>query len=252
MKWYKVLFHDNLTWYNIISCCCLTRWSSPPLGRIELRHGGPQFIAISILFRHPGSAPAAQCTWHSCRDTLHLTLLDCHIQKALKWNPHRSYPPNHIVNGMDSTHVQHRAISNDNLMKGFMWNDFFIRFVSAAMPPREHNGERMEETVHLPYVAGVSERTDDHPIHWGDTRILQLASWTMELVIKEAICIQLTESLYFNCDSSCDIPDCWIAMYRKLRGGTRTGHIHPTALYSIHAQRRAVTNNTCRQALKQI
>ena len=49
----------------------------------------------------------------------------------------------------------------DHLMKVFMGNGypwFFIRSASAA---REHDGEMEEErppTVHLPYVAGVSER----------------------------------------------------------------------------------------------
>ena len=32
--------------------------------------------------------------------------------------------------------------------------------------------------------------TEDHPIRWGDTRILQHASRSMELVVKEAICIR--------------------------------------------------------------
>ena len=38
---------------------------------------------------------------------------------------------------------------------------------------------------------------EDHPIGWDDTRILQHASRTMELVVKEAICIR-TVSLRFG------------------------------------------------------
>ena len=51
----------------------------------------------------------------------------------------------------------------NHLMKAFMGNGYlcsFIHSVSAAKPLREHDGEREEErppTVHLPYVAGVSE-----------------------------------------------------------------------------------------------
>ena len=69
----------------------------------------------------------------------------------------------------------------------------------------------------------------DHPIRWEDTRILQHASRTMELVVKETICIRTTpESSHFNRDGDYNIPDCWITAYRKLRGGTSTGHTHPT------------------------
>ena len=52
----------------------------------------------------------------------------------------------------------------DHLMKAFVGNGYpwsLIRSASATKPPRERDGEREEErtpTVHLPYVAGVSER----------------------------------------------------------------------------------------------
>ena len=47
-------------------------------------------------------------------------------------------------------------------------------------------------------------------------------------VMKEAICIRTTpESSHFNCDGRYDIPDCWIATYRKLRGETRAGRTYP-------------------------
>ena len=52
--------------------------------------------------------------------------------------------------------------------------------------------------------------TKDHPICWGDTRILQHASRTMKLVVKEAICIQTTpESSHFSRNGGYDIPNCW-------------------------------------------
>ena len=51
----------------------------------------------------------------------------------------------------------------------------------------------------------------------------------MELVVKEAICIWMTpESLHFNRNGRYNISDCWIAKYRKLRGGTHTGCTHLT------------------------
>ena len=199
----------------------------------------------------------------------------------------------------------------NHLTKALMGNGYprsFIRSASAAKPPRERDEEREEErppTVHLPYIAGVSEQIrrvckdfniravfrsgptlrslltkikdplpmekqvnvykvpcacgkayngestrqletrqkehkdacikgftdklaitehawmEDHPIHWDDKSILQRASRTMELVIKEALCIRMTpESSYFNRDDGYDIPHCWITTYKKLRGGT--------------------------------
>ena len=51
--------------------------------------------------------------------------------------------------------------------------------------------------------------TKDHPIHWEDTRTLQHATRTMELVMKEAIYTQTApESSHFNRDGGYDIPDC--------------------------------------------
>ena len=69
--------------------------------------------------------------------------------------------------------------------------------------------------------------TEDHPIRWGDTRIMQHASQAMELVVKEGICIRTTpESSHFNRDGRYNTPDCWIATYRKLKGGTHAGCTH--------------------------
>ena len=69
---------------------------------------------------------------------------------------------------------------------------------------------------------------EDHPINWSGTKILQHASHTMELVMKEALCIQSTpaDSL-FNRDSGYELPDCWFALNRKLRGGAIVGHHAP-------------------------
>ena len=66
--------------------------------------------------------------------------------------------------------------------------------------------------------------TEDHAIHWDDTRILQCVSRSMELVVKEAICIQT--ALKINHDGGCNILGC---LYKKIRGGAHMGHVHPTA-----------------------
>ena len=102
----------------------------------------------------------------------------------------------------------------------------------------------MHQRLHGKSAIAEHTRTKDHPICWGDTMILQHASQTMELVVKEPICIWTTpESSHFNCDGSYDIPDCWIATYRKLTGGTHEGHTHPTTSPSfsmMHAEKREV------------
>ena len=65
---------------------------------------------------------------------------------------------------------------------------------------------------------------EGHPINWDGTRILQRASHTMELVMKEAMCIQSTPTdSWFNRDSRYELPDCWIALNRKLKGGALVG-----------------------------
>ena len=67
--------------------------------------------------------------------------------------------------------------------------------------------------------------TNDHPINWGGTKILQRASHTMELVMKEALCIQSTPTdSRFNRDGGYELPDCWFTLNRKLRGGAIIGH----------------------------
>ena len=45
-------------------------------------------------------------------------------------------------------------------MKAFMENGYPHSFISPAKPPSKHDGEREDRppAVHLPYVAGVSER----------------------------------------------------------------------------------------------
>ena len=78
-------------------------------------------------------------------------------------------------------------------------------------------------------IIGEHAWMEDHPICWNDTKILQRASQTTELVVKEALCIQTTpESSYFNRNGGYDIPNCWIAMFKKLRSGTCAGRTHPT------------------------
>ena len=57
----------------------------------------------------------------------------------------------------------------------------------------------------------------------------------MELVMKEALSIRTTpEDARFNRDNGYELPDCWIATYKKLMGGAslssaRRRHAHAVA-----------------------
>ena len=54
----------------------------------------------------------------------------------------------------------------------------------------------------------------------------------MELVMKESLSIRTKpESERFNRDNGFELPDCWIATYKKLRGGAsmRLTHAHLNA-----------------------
>ena len=55
--------------------------------------------------------------------------------------------------------------------------------------------------------------TEDHPIRWGDARILQRASRSMEfIVVKEVISTRpAPDNSHFNHDGGYDIPNSWIA-----------------------------------------
>ena len=73
------------------------------------------------------------------------------------------------------------------------------------------------------------------PINWAETKILQRANHTMELVMKEALSIRTTpKDVHFNRDSGYELPDCWITTFKKLHGGAslssaRRRHAHTGA-----------------------
>ena len=49
----------------------------------------------------------------------------------------------------------------------------------------------------------------------------------MEIVLKELLSIRMTpENARFNRDSGYELPDCWIATYKKLRGGASLSSTH--------------------------
>ena len=58
--------------------------------------------------------------------------------------------------------------------------------------------------------------------------------FTLELVMKEALCIQSTPTdSRFNRDGGYELPDCWFVLNRKLRGGAIVGHRAPLACAAL-------------------
>ena len=87
--------------------------------------------------------------------------------------------------------------------------------------------------------------TNDHPINWADTKILQRANRAMELVLKESLSIRTTpEDARFNRDSGYELPDCWIATYKKLKGGASLSSAHSASTIARGARSGIRTNQT--------
>ena len=61
-------------------------------------------------------------------------------------------------------------------------------------------------------------RTTTQLINWAETKILQRANRTIELVMKE--------ELPLNRDNGYELPDCWIATFKKLKGGASLSSAH--------------------------
>ena len=68
-----------------------------------------------------------------------------------------------------------------------------------------------------------------HPIRWEETSIVDRARRHGELLLKEALHIQMTPAEdRFNCNGGVELPGCWIAMLKMLGGWA--GLCQPTPL----------------------
>ena len=87
--------------------------------------------------------------------------------------------------------------------------------------------------------------TNDHPTNWADMKILQRANRAMELVLKESLSIRTTpKDARFNRDSGYELPDCWIATYKKLKGGASLSSAHGARTIARGARSGMRTNQT--------
>ena len=60
---------------------------------------------------------------------------------------------------------------------------------------------------------------EHHPIIWEETLVVDQAMRPKELLLKEVLHIQMTPTKeHFNCDGGLELPDCWMATLRRLKG----------------------------------
>ena len=65
---------------------------------------------------------------------------------------------------------------------------------------------------------------NQHPIKWEETEIVDQARGPKELLLKEALHIQMTPAEErFNRDAGLELPGCWTATLRRLQGGAGSG-----------------------------
>ena len=77
-----------------------------------------------------------------------------------------------------------------------------------------------------PEKSAIAEHSwkEHHPIRWEETSIVDQARTPKELLLKEALHIQMTPAEErFNRDEGLELPDCWTATLRRLRGGAGSG-----------------------------
>ena len=75
-----------------------------------------------------------------------------------------------------------------------------------------------------------------HTIDWEDTKVLDKATRPVQLLVKEALCIQRTPANNrLNRDGGYELPGCWIATMKKLGGGANTGRIPTSGHAHAHA-----------------
>ena len=96
-------------------------------------------------------------------------------------------------------------------------------------------------------LADVSTRCSSHPQGKSearcenagnlDTRVLDRATRPVQLLVKEALCIQrIPASNRLNRDGGYELPGCWIATMKKLGGGVGTGRTQASNGMCMHTQ----------------
>ena len=76
-------------------------------------------------------------------------------------------------------------------------------------------------------------RENHHPIKWEETSIVDQARRPKELLLKEALHIQMTPAEErFNRDGGLELPSCWMATLRRLEGGASSGQ--PLTSHNVH------------------
>ena len=79
-------------------------------------------------------------------------------------------------------------------------------------------------------------RDQQHTIDWEETKVLNKATRPVQLLVKEALCIQRTPTNNrLNRDGDYELPGCWITTMKKLGGGANAGRIPASDPVHAHA-----------------
>ena len=91
--------------------------------------------------------------------------------------------------------------------------------------------------LQCPFPAGLLEKSavaehawkDHHTIKWEETAVVDMARHPRELLLKEAIHIQMTPAEErLNRDAGLELPGCWVAALRRQEGTTNRAGPTPT------------------------
>ena len=93
---------------------------------------------------------------------------------------------------------------------------------------REHQEACRKGTLEKSAVAEHAWK-DHHTIKWEETAVVDMARHPRELLLKEAIHIQMTPAEErLNRDAGLELPGCWVAALRKQEGTTNRAGPTPT------------------------
>ena len=93
---------------------------------------------------------------------------------------------------------------------------------------REHQEACRKGTLEKSAVAEHAWN-DHHTIKWEETAVVDMARHPRELLLKEAIHIQMTPAEErLNRDAGLELPGCWVAALRRQEGTTNRAGLTPT------------------------
>ena len=103
---------------------------------------------------------------------------------------------------------------------------------------REHQKTCRKGTLEKPAVSEHAWK-DHHAIKWDETTVVDMAKHPRELLLKEAIHLQITPAEErFNRDTKLELPGCWVAALRRQADSTNRAGPAPTDRLRLNGDRR--------------